>query len=71
MKARVQTIGGDEQYGEPRVIVDDDQIGELTIREMEFDSLDELVSLTRQVDTVEMKDSLWDKYDVELTLICQ
>lgn len=70
MKARINTIGCDEQYGERRVILDDDQLGELAVREIEFEDFGELTGLLDDVDRINMEPSHWDKYDAELTAIC-
>lgn len=70
MKVRVKTVGCDEQYGERRVILDDDQLGELAVREIEFDSMDELLELLNGVDKIDMEPSHWDKYDAEITVFC-
>jgi len=70
MKARINTIGCDEEYGERRVILDDDQLGELAIREIEFEDFDDLIELLDDVDKINMEPSRWDKYDAELTAIC-
>lgn len=70
MRARISTIGCDEQYGERRVILDDDQLGELAIREIEFEDFDELTELLDDVDRLNLEPSNWDKYDAEITVIC-
>lgn len=70
MKARINTIGCDAQYGERRVILDDDQLGELVIREIEFENFDELTELLDDVDRLNLEPSHWDKYDAEITAVC-
>lgn len=70
MRVMVSTIGCDEEYGERKVVVEDDQIGELAIREMEIESLDELAKLAEDVDRIEVESSNWEKYDADITFIC-
>lgn len=70
MKARVTTIGCEEEYGERRVVVEDEQIGDVAVRELEVSSLEELVELAEEVGRVEIESSNWDKYDFEATFIC-
>lgn len=70
MKIMVTTIGCEKEYGERKVIADDDQIGEIAIWEMEIASLGELVKLSKDVDHIEVEESNWDKYDGHLTFVC-
>lgn len=70
MNVMVTTIGCDEEYGERKVVVEDDQIGELTIRQMEIESLDELLELAEDVDRIEIESTTWAKYDADVTFIC-
>lgn len=71
MKVRVNTIGTDEQYGERCIILDDDQLGEIAVREMTVDGTGELVRLLDEVDSIEITESNWDKYDANITLTCR
>lgn len=71
MKVRVNTIGCDEQYGERRIILDDDQLGEIAVREMTVGGTGELVRLLDEVDSIEITESNWDKYDANITLTCR
>lgn len=70
MKVMVTTIGCEEDYGERKVVVEDDQIGALTIREMEIESLDELLELAEDVDRIEVESTTWNKYAADITFIC-
>ena len=65
----VTSLGCEEEYGERINVVEDDQIGALTIREIEFGSLNELVQLAEEVDTIEVESTSWDKYDANITII--
>lgn len=71
MKVRVNTIGCDEQYGERCIILDDDQLGEIVVREMTVDDIDELLQVLDEVDSIEITESNWDKYDANITLTCR
>lgn len=70
MKAKINTIGCDEQYGEERVVLDDELLGELSMREIEFDDLNELQELLDDVDQITMEPSHWSEYDAEITALC-
>jgi hypothetical protein len=72
MKLKVNTIAKDEQYGTRRVIVDDEQAGEIAIREMDVDSLDELfhiVDNAEQSYEIRLTESIWDRYEADVTII--
>lgn len=70
MKVMVSTIGCDKEYGDRKIVVEDEQIGALTIRELEIVSLDELLELAEDVDRIEVESTTWEKYDADLTFIC-
>lgn len=67
MLFKVNTIGCDEEYGTEKTLSADDGI---TIREMEIDYIGELTHLAEEVDEIQLEESMWDRYDGELTLIC-
>lgn len=71
MKVMVTTLGCDgKDYGERKVVVEDDQIGALTIREMEIESIDELLEIAEDVDKIEVESTTWDKYEADITFVC-
>lgn len=70
MKYQLTVIGCDREYGEERVILEDEQVGNLTIREIELDSLADVHDLLEETDTVQFTPSRWDRYDGEVTIIC-
>lgn len=70
MKCMVTNIGCDKKYGERQVVVEDDQIGAVAIREMEVESLEEIMELAQEVDRVEIKSTSWDQYEADITFIC-
>lgn len=67
---RVLTFDCDEEYGTEKTVVEDDQIGDVTVRELEVGSLEELHSLMTGVDAIELTDTSWDRYDGELHVLC-
>lgn len=69
MKFQATTIGCDEEYGERKVVAEDDDIGEIAVREMEFGSVGELVRLSEDVERIEIEESSWDKYAADVTFI--
>lgn len=71
MKMMATTLGCDDEYGERKVVVEDEQIGAIAIREIEIESLDELVELAEDVDRVEVESTKWTKYDAAVTFICE
>lgn len=60
----------DHDFGEERIILEDDQLGKLTMREIEVDSLAEALDLLDEADTVQFNETNWDRYDGEMTIIC-
>lgn len=70
MKCRVTTLGCETEYGVEKVAVEDDQIGNIKFRELELDSLEDLQRLTEEVDTVEVQESKFGRFDFDVTLIC-
>jgi hypothetical protein len=70
MNVQVETIGCDKQYGTRRVILDDDQLGELAVYEMEVDTIDELLDVLDSVDTLKIESSPWDEFDARVTVVC-
>jgi hypothetical protein len=70
MRAKVTSIGCDKEYGERVVVVEDEQIGDVSIREMEVESLEQFAELAEEVDRIEVSKCNWNKYDFDLTFIC-
>jgi hypothetical protein len=71
MKFKVTQIGCDVMLGEETVMLEDEQLGELTVQELELDSLEELTELLGgEVESVKLKETQWSRYDAELFLLC-
>lgn len=70
MKYQLSVIGCDKEYGEERVILEDEQVGTLTMREIELDSLEDVHDLLDETDTVQFGNSRWNRYDGKVTIIC-
>jgi hypothetical protein len=71
MIAKVMTLGCEKEYGEPTVVVEDDEIGDVVVREMEIGSLDELSTIAQDVNTIEVSHCSWAKYDLDITFVCE
>lgn len=71
MLVRINNIGTEYEYGREVVIAEDEQIGDIKVRELHLDSLDELKRLLQNedVDVVEVKESMLGRYDLDLNLI--
>lgn len=71
MQCKLTVIGCDDHdFGEERTILEDDQLGDLTMRTIELDSLDDVLHLLDDADTVQFDESNWEKYDADVTIIC-
>lgn len=70
MRCQLTLIGCEYDIGEERLILDDEQVGEITVREIEINSLADIDDLLDQADRVQFEQSNWEKYDAELTVIC-
>jgi hypothetical protein len=72
MKLKVNTIGRDVPYGNRVVIADDEQAGEIAIREMYPRSLDELFNIVDDAEQsyeIRLTESIWDRYEADVTII--
>lgn len=71
MKFKVTQVGCDTDYGEEVVVLEDEQVGKLTVREWEADSLEGVLSLLDgEVESVKFEESRWSRFDAELYLLC-
>lgn len=71
MKFQLTVIGCDDyDFGEERVILEDDQLGELTMEEIELDSFEDIFDVLEESDTIQFEESNWDRYDGEVTIVC-
>lgn len=69
MKFKLSEIGCDEEYGEETVLFEDEQIGEVTIREIELDSLADVFDLIDDDMEVRFTQSYWERYDGDVLII--
>lgn len=66
MKCKIETIDCEEPLGERVTIFDD-----VTVWEMEVDSLDDVADLLDVYGEVIIEESAWDRYDANVTVVCR
>lgn len=69
MRCKVTTIGCDNEYGQERVLFEDEQT-RVTVRELHLSNLEELSELAEDVDRIEVSSTPFRTYDFDLTFIC-
>jgi hypothetical protein len=70
MKFQLSVVGCDCDYGEKVTIFEDEQVGEISIREITVDSIAELTRILDEenTDAVQLSKSRWERYDGKITI---
>lgn len=72
MKFKLSVYGCDDHdLGEEVVIFEDEQVGTVTMAEIEVESVEKLVSIATDVGTVKLSSTNWGRYDGEVTIFCK
>jgi len=71
MKFKLSVVGCDDHgFGEEVILFEDEQVGAVTMCEIEVESVKKLTQIAATVGTIQLSETNWERYDGELTIIC-